>query len=237
MVDSWGNHFRGSAALDPLAIRRGCMTVSQIPLDTQVELEKGQTRAFTFIADLISFKVMLFGLTNTQLSETSNSIFACPAANMDLYIPMWTFAESPLTGIFPSSFYIYTKAKMPEPGGPSIHGVQSVSERLTCAVFSVFSERVCDWVRHNHSGDTKNWPPNINFGRVIRNAIVHGGKINSVNAKADPVSWRGLTFSPADNGAVAINAGKLSGGDLILLMLEMELELNALGAPFDISKS
>jgi len=206
-----------------------------ILLGTRLELEQGQARAFTFIADLISYQVMLFGLTKTPLGETSKSIFACPIAKMDLYVPMWDFADSPLSGAFPPSFYLFTKEKRPEPEGPSIHGVQSVSERLTCAIFSVFAERVCDWVRHNHDSDTKNWPPNINFGRVVRNAIVHGGKINFANAAANPVSWRGLTFSPADNGTVAINAGLLSGGDLIVLMLEMELELNAFGAPFDIN--
>jgi hypothetical protein len=206
-----------------------------IALQTRIELEQGQARAFTFIADLISYQVMLFGLTKTPLAETSKSIFACSTANMDLHVPMWDFADSPLTGVFPPTFFLFTKEKMPEPAGPSIHGVHSVSERLTCAIFSVFAERVCDWVRHNHDGDTKNWPPNINFGRVVRNAIVHGGKINFTNPNADPVSWRGLTFSPADNGIVAVNAGLLSGGDLIVLMLEMELELNALGAPFDIT--
>jgi hypothetical protein len=200
-----------------------------------MELEQGQARAFTYIADLISYQVMLFGLTKTPLGETSKSIFACRAANMDLHIPMWEFAASPLTGVFPQSFCIFTQEKVPEPDGPSIHGVQSVSERLTCAIFSVFAEGVCGWVRRNHGGDTKNWPPTITFGRVMRNAIVHRGKINFTNPNADPVSWRGLTFSPADNGTVAINAGLLSGGDLIVLMLEMELELNTLGAPFDLS--
>lgn len=206
-----------------------------IPLDTRIELEQGQARAFTFIADLISYQVMLFGLAETPLGETSKSIFACRTANMDLYVPMWDFADSPLSGAFPPTFYLFTKAKMPEPEGPSIHGVQSVSERLNCAIFSVFAERVCDWARHCYDSDPKNWPPNINFGRVVRNAIVHGGKIKFTNPAADPVSWHGLTFSPADNGTVAINAGLLSGGDLIVLMLEMELELNALGAPFDIN--
>jgi hypothetical protein len=199
-----------------------------------MELEQGQVRAFTFIADLISYQVMLFGLTETTVGETSKSIFACRTANMDLYVPMWDFVDSPLTGVFPQSFCIYTQEKMPEPDAPSIHGVQSVSARLTCAIFSVFAEGVCDWVKRNHDGDTKNWSPNINFGRVVRNAIVHRGKINFTNPNADPVSWRGLTFSPADNGTVVINAGLLSGGDLILLMLEMERELNASGAPFDI---
>ena len=210
------------------------MPVDPIKLLTRMELELGQARAFTFIADLISYQVMLFGLTEMPLGETSNSIFACRTANMDLHVPMWDFAASPLTGVFPQSFCIFTQEKMPEPDGPSIHGVQSLSERLTCAIYSVFAEGLCDWVKSNHDGDAKNWPPIINFGRVVRNAIVHGGKINFTNPNADPVHWRGLTFSPADNGTVAINAGLLSGGDLILLMLEMELELNALGAPFDI---
>ena len=78
-------------------------------------------------------------------------------------------------------------------------------------------------------GDAVNWPPTLNFARVVRNAIAHG-KINIRNPNAPPVTWRGLTYSYADSGKDVITQD-FGLGDLVGLMLDANDELDAMGAP------
>ena len=40
----------------------------------------------------------------------------------------------------------------------------------------MFFERYNDWLNVN-KGEAKNWPPTLNFARVVRNGVAHG-KIN-----------------------------------------------------------
>jgi len=60
-----------------------------------------------------------------------------------------------------------------------------------------------------------------NFGRIVRNAFVHGGKIDFKNKRAKPVSWRNLSYSPADNGRQIIFQD-LTAVEIIILMEDMD---------------
>ena len=71
--------------------------------------------------------------------------------------------------------------------------------------------------RSDRSTD-ENWPPPLNFARVVRNAIAHGAiKIN--DPKSAPVSWRGLSYSHADNGKKIVGTD-LKLGELLALMFD-----------------
>jgi hypothetical protein len=72
--------------------------------------------------------------------------------------------------------------------------------------------------------DSQNWPPVWNFGRVIRNAFAHGGRIDFQNPKAPPVNWRTLSYSPADNGRTIL-FGDVTPVEVIYLMSDMDAPL------------
>ncbi len=92
----------------------------------------------------------------------------------------------------------------------------------------MFFERYNDWLNVN-KGEAKNWPPTLNFARVVRNGVAHG-KINIRNPEASPVTWRGLTYSYADNGKQIIGTD-LKLGEMIVLMFDANDALDAINAP------
>jgi hypothetical protein len=93
-------------------------------------------------------------------------------------------------------------------------------------VFLAFFEPNIEWLNrepaHRH--------PTLDFGRVIRNAVAHHGKILFKNQKAESVSWRDLTYGPGDNGRRVIGTD-LHMGEIIALMFDCDDVLTALGAP------
>lgn len=68
-------------------------------------------------------------------------------------------------------------------------------------------------------GHVASWPAVWQFARMVRNALSHGNKIHINDEKN--ATWKGLTYSPADNGRTVVNAD-LFPGDLIVMLREME---------------
>ena len=98
------------------------------------------------------------------------------------------------------------------------------------AFFSLFTERAVEWGKANVGTDYHGWPPVLNFCRVVRNAVVHGGTINISSSSAPKVGWRGLAYSSAEEGRKVIWTD-IGVGDFILLLMDLEAELDHLGAP------
>jgi hypothetical protein len=107
-------------------------------------------------------------------------------------------------------------------------GLHRCVHYFAAPVFIGFFERYNEWLTDNY-GDGVNWHPTLNFCRTIRNAAAHGG-IHIRNPQAAPVTWRGLSIGPADNGKSIIGSD-LRLGDMIGLMFEADDELTAMGAP------
>ena len=76
-------------------------------------------------------------------------------------------------------------------------------------------------IETQYGENTTGWPQDWNFGRVVRNSFAHKGVVYFKNASAPPVQWRGLTYSPADNGRNVMNRD-LWPADLIYLMMDMD---------------
>ncbi|MCJ7613601.1 hypothetical protein MUO71_02385 [Candidatus Bathyarchaeota archaeon] len=76
-------------------------------------------------------------------------------------------------------------------------------------------------VESKYNKDFQNWPDIWNFGRIVRNAFAHGGRINFTNENALPVNWLSLSYSPSDNGLQIIE-NDISSVEMILLMEEMD---------------
>lgn len=69
------------------------------------------------------------------------------------------------------------------------------------------------------------WPSVWNFARVVRNAMAHGGEILIRSPTAPPVNWKGLSYSPNDNGRNILHTD-LWPGDLLDLLIEMDSHLS-----------
>jgi hypothetical protein len=200
-------------------------------------IEQGVCRAHPFVADLLTFyAVTLAGMAREmgfpRVEAPATITMACLAANMDIVVPLAEFQRASISGEMPLLIVVQALEKRPAPEGKTARGMKSLSARIGCALFALFAELAVNWHR-SISTDYPNWPPVLNFARVVRNAIAHNGTINITDPAAAVVSWRRLTYSYKDFGRDIINRD-ISYGDLLVLMLDMETELNSLGAPFDL---
>jgi hypothetical protein len=75
-------------------------------------------------------------------------------------------------------------------------------------------------VERKFKSDRTQWPASWQMGWAVRNAASHGG-IAFERPSQRPVSWRGLTFGPADEPAKSLSM-LLNGADLLLLLLDMD---------------
>ena len=76
-------------------------------------------------------------------------------------------------------------------------------------------------IEQRHGNDPKDWPSVWNFARVVRNSVAHRNEVSFRNARSQGVSWRGLEYSPEENGRRVLN-GDLWAADLIYLMLDLD---------------
>ncbi len=92
--------------------------------------------------------------------------------------------------------------------------------RNAALMFMSYYERTVDEVYARYGSGTETWPALWNFARTVRNACAHDGRVAINNAAAPAVNWRGLTYTPADNGRDVF--ADLAPTDLIVLMEELE---------------
>ncbi|TRO95483.1 hypothetical protein FKB34_08940 [Glycocaulis profundi] len=85
-------------------------------------------------------------------------------------------------------------------------------------MFTAFYEEHVTAVKNGHGG-VSHWPTVWNFGRVVRNALSHGGNLEIRQTTA--VSWRSLNYTESDHRKPVILAD-LWPGDLILLLKDMQ---------------
>lgn len=100
-------------------------------------------------------------------------------------------------------------------------------------IFVNFYENYTEFFEHEWKNNMEAWPRVIAFAKVIRNAISHSGTLRFRSSNSPSVTWRGLTYSPADHGKKVFD-GDMSAADIIFLMLEMGDALDAVGAPIEI---
>jgi hypothetical protein len=204
-----------------------------------IRIMRGKTRCHPYITDLQTFYAVTSAALRAQVglepqSDASLMVLAAHAANADVGLPLLNYLQAAVTGEPPEEIIVRIDEKLPEPEGVTVAGMESVSMRIVAAIFSLFIEGACDWFKRTYGKQVADWPQTANFCRVVRNALVHGGTINLSSETATGGQWRHLKYDHRDNGRKILNEGGLSLGDLIILMLEMEMELNDAGAPFDL---
>lgn len=98
-----------------------------------------------------------------------------------------------------------------------------LQQKIIGSAFVHFFELIRDKIETKYSSNTLKWPDDLNFARVIRNAYSHGGNIHFLSPTAGAVSWRGLTYSPSNNGK-SIHTD-LYVGEIIELMKDIEIRI------------
>lgn len=87
-----------------------------------------------------------------------------------------------------------------------------------------YYERNVHSIRATYPGGAHHWPAVWDFGRVIRNAMSHGGRIHFDTSATRSVSWKELTYSPSDNGRHILHTD-IWPGDLFDLIIEMDTHI------------
>jgi hypothetical protein len=114
------------------------------------------------------------------------------------------------------------------------------SRLIAMGSFVTFYENYRPWLEYhavtnfaaNKGNAFRYWPTAWQMGRVVRNAMSHGGCIAWKDKRLPPVTWEGLTYSPADHGRKIFELD-LTLADLILLLIEMGKALDQLGSPLE----
>lgn len=109
----------------------------------------------------------------------------------------------------------------PPSGSPDLTVVQTLMSSLYEHAFISYYEKNSDEM-HAKYGGKKNFPDALNFGRIVRNAFAHGGKLNITDRI--PGAWGGIVYSEKDNGRQVLYHD-LSSGDLTLLMVDMDAQI------------
>ena len=102
-------------------------------------------------------------------------------------------------------------------------GLKGVHGSLIASAFVKYFEDHRATIESRHGKDPYKWPSCWNFGRMVRNALSHGGVVTFLNATAAHVSWRTLTYAPADNGRQLLY-NDMTAVELILLLEDMDAE-------------
>jgi hypothetical protein len=100
-------------------------------------------------------------------------------------------------------------------------GLRGVHGSMIFNAFVQYFEANRHRAEAKYGNSTQTWPATWNFGRIVRNAFAHGGKINISNPGASPVVWRTLTYAAAQNGRQLLYQD-LTPVEVILLMEEMD---------------
>jgi len=162
---------------------------------------------------------------------------ASKVLNGHLAIPVFD-VETSVFGTTPDMVAYEAYAHAPTPSNSSIirttgtqHG--QINYLVTGSLFSSFYERVAGWCETNIDKSAKNWPDIINFCRYVRNAFSHTGMIYfRNNSKDKEITWRGVTIGPSKLGTPLRDF--LAKADLIILLIDLDKELDNIGAPFQL---
>lgn len=158
------------------------------------------------------------------------------AEGSQMLVPVHGPIEVTMQGREPEFMMIIEKTDLDLDGLPGLKGSKAFTapgfirtlNHLMGPIFIMFFEAYNDWL-DKVLGDAVNWPPTLNFARVIRNCAAHHS-IKIRNPGAPAVTWRTMSYGYKDNGRNVI-AEDFELGDLVALMLDVDAELDALGAP------
>jgi hypothetical protein len=173
--------------------------------------------------------LMTDGSTHKEAKPTMRLRTSC--LDHDFALPLRGPFEHALEGTMPDRIEIGLQKRngsLLENPKVVTKGLASVMTHITAPYFIIVFDRYIHSIG-SQFGEVRNWPPILNFARVVRNAAAHG-KVKFDNPNAQAVSWRNLTYSPLDNGRQLIG-GDMQLGDVLGLSFDVSDELDALQIP------
>lgn len=181
---------------------------------------------FTMISVTLTFELYISGKAGIYKEKHGVSLTA-KQLNKDLYF----YPANCLNQFFRNAQWpnqLEFEEKLIDPVPPYQTLPLSIFEKpsfsFLISMFINFYETYKLNIEKKFSEDTTNWPDVWNFGRVVRNSLSHGSRINFLNPNASPVSWQSLTYMPKDNGKLIFHTD-LWPGDIIYLMFDMNSDL------------
>lgn len=108
--------------------------------------------------------------------------------------------------------------------GVSTGAIAETLEGFSQAMFTNYYENNLAAIEARFTAATKNWPAVLQFARLVRNSMSHGGQISITNSSAPPVTYFGLTYSHLNNG-VKILHNDLTTADIFFLMLDVDMAI------------
>jgi hypothetical protein len=109
-------------------------------------------------------------------------------------------------------------------------GPQGATENLFIGAFLLFYARHSDWISSKWPLGASTYPDVIRFGWMMRNSLAHHNGRCRLGDPTIRCSWHHLSFSAADSGCL-IWPRIIGVGEILLLMIEMGVELDALQCP------
>jgi len=92
---------------------------------------------------------------------------------------------------------------------------------LLSGCFILFWDKVEDSIKAKYSSDSRNWPEELNFARIIRNSFAHGNKFEIRNQSSPIITWKGISVDYSVNGQMVL-FGPVGVADIIILMEEVD---------------
>jgi hypothetical protein len=72
--------------------------------------------------------------------------------------------------------------------------------KIISGCYLTYFEKIKNGLMQKYGTNTTNWPTQLDFARIVRNAFAHDNIITIQNPNNAPVIWKHLTYGPADNG-------------------------------------
>ncbi|WDM76418.1 hypothetical protein ACCQ13_05340 [Xanthomonas sp. NCPPB 1638] len=201
--------------------------------ESSPEIKSVVTNDKRFFSDFMAYLISLLGVAmclEAARSGSSSAYRADDAISIGsrLSSTRWIWKPNSAISDLGSNFVPYELRLERQPyvadeSPPGELPLGSVAAMLYCygqALGTNYFERNRALIQSKY-GEQKSWPEVWRFAVVVRNAMAHGGAVYFKRPDALPVKWRGVMYSPADNGKKLLHHD-LWPGDLMDLILEMD---------------
>jgi len=187
------------------------------------------------VANCITTAVCLRQGASTEWKDGSYTTSLCNQFPIQVRLPLFGLLENIIDNKKPPtviSFHVEAQQDHPKLADPKLVwkavDVNNILINVISPVFIAFFEPYREWLKDTAA--ISDWPAKLRFGRVIRNAAAHGGKLNMTDKKAETVTWYNTTYQVGDQGRLVVG-GDLQFADIMILMMEISDELDTMKAP------
>lgn len=171
----------------------------------------------------IAFDAHRTGSTNAYRPTDYVTLEGTRVTNIEVRFFPYPLMQILIANRWPEEIVLDDRALQSSPSShpPWLTGLQGVHGSMIESAFVRYFESLRPTIEAKHTTDPERWPTALNFARVVRNAFAHGGQITFRSPTASAVSWRSLTYGPADNGRQILYQD-MTAVEITLLMQDMD---------------